>query len=82
MLSPQPKYYQPTSLNGVEDNEHFFLNCPLYYTYRLKLINIVNELGNFTLEILLYGDENLDTEQNCIIFQAVHGYIMDSGRFC
>ena len=68
-------------LNGVEDNEHFFLDCHLYYTYRLKLINVVNELGNFTLDTLLYGDENLDTEQNCIIFQAVHDYIMDSGRF-
>ena len=21
---------------GVEDNQHFFLDCPLYYTYRLK----------------------------------------------
>ena len=40
-----------------------------------------NKLGNFTLEILLYGDDNLDNEQNCIIFQAVHDYIMDSGRF-
>ena len=68
--------------NGIEDNYHFFLDCSLYYTNRLKLQNIVNNTqGQFTLDTLLYGDTNLDFHQNCIIFEAIHDFIINSGRF-
>ena len=73
----------PTCLcfTGDEDNEHFFLHCPLYYTHRLKLANTIRNLYDFTLEKLLYGDNRLDLEQNCILFDAVHEFIIDTGRF-
>ena len=34
---------------GAEDNYHFFFQCPLYYAYRLELINTVNALSRFEL---------------------------------
>ena len=67
--------------NDNEDNEHFLLNCPLYYTNRLKLMQIVSQFSHFNLDILLYGDDNLELEDNCKIFEAVQQYIIDSERF-
>ena len=64
--------------NGIDDNEHFFIHCPLYYTNHIKLINTVNQVGVFTI---LYWDANLDVDQNCIIVKAVHDFILDSGCF-
>ena len=64
--------------NGTEDNELFFVYCPLYYTYRLKVINIMKQVEIVGLNTLLYGDANLDVEQNCIIFKAVHEFIFVS----
>ena len=66
---------------GIEDTSHFFLHCPLYYTYRLDLMNSVNAVSKFEINILLYGDDELDFESNKQIFSAVHDYIKASGRF-
>ena len=73
----------PLCLCGIsnEDNQHFFFECPLYYTHRLKLINAVNQISILTLENLLYGDSNLDFDHNCLLFKAVHDYILESERF-
>ena len=66
---------------GIEDTSHFFLYCPLYYAYRLNLINSVNAVSQFEINVLLYGDNDLDLESNKQIFSAVHDYIKASGRF-
>ena len=75
--------HDPACICGFEneDNDHFFLHCPLYHEGRLKLMNHVNRFSTFELDILLFGDNNLDVETNCKIFQAVHEYITDSKRF-
>ena len=65
----------------LENNKHYLLDCPLYHTHRVKLQNIVSAISRCTVKILLYGDKNLNFEQNCIIFKAVQDYITDSGRF-
>ena len=44
----------------VEDSSHFFMQCPLYHVQRLELINSVQQLCNFNVNILLYGDDTLD----------------------
>ena len=66
---------------GNEDTEHFFFHCPLYHQCRLKLMQYVNIHSTFKLNTLLYGDDNLDIETNCKIFQAVHDFIKESKRF-
>ena len=70
-----------TCQTGIEDTSHFFFHCPLYYTYRLNLMNSVNSVSNFEINVLLYGDIELDLEANKKIFQAVHTYIKATGRF-
>ena len=73
----------PACLCGhlIEDTAHFFLNCPLYYTQRLALQNIVIRLTEFKLETLLFGDDDIDYENNAEIILAVHEYIKASDRF-
>ena len=62
----------PICLRGldVEDTKHYFMNCPLYNTNRTSLINTVNALfSNFSVDVVLYGDDSIDIEQNCVILQ-------------
>jgi len=66
--------------HNMEDTNHFFLDCPMYYIQRLKLTNVINGISTFSLNVLLYGDDNLDIEENVIIFSAVHEFIKCSGR--
>ena len=49
---------------SAEDSNHFFFDCPLYYSHRLKLSNAVNQVSVFTLNNLLYGDNNLNNDEN------------------
>ena len=53
----------------------------LYYTQRLASQNIVSRITEFKLETLLFGDKNLDNEDNITIILAVHDHITDSERF-
>ena len=66
---------------GIEDNHHFFFQCPLYYIQREQLKNAVQQYTTFELNVLLFGDKQLKLEQNKYIFAAVHTYIKDSQRF-
>ena len=67
--------------HSIEDTAHFFLYCPLYYTQRLALQNIVSRYTEFKLETLLFGDTNIDNVDNITIILAVHDYIKNSERF-
>ena len=58
--------------HSEEDTAHFFLDCPLYYVHRLALRNTVLRFSHFGLEMLLYGDDNLDYKTNVAIVLAVH----------
>ena len=66
---------------GIEDNCHFFFNCPLYHIQREQLLDVVQQFTRFDLNILLFGDDQLNLEQNKVIFEAVQKYIKDSHRF-
>ena len=65
----------------VEDTSHYFLDCPLYYTQRMILRNVVTRYTQFDLNVLLYGDSGIDHDRNAVIIQAVPDYIRDSERF-
>ena len=65
----------------VEDTVHFFFQCPLYYTQRLKLRDVVNRFTEFKIETLLHGDDSISYDDNLEILQGVHDFIKDSDRF-
>ena len=67
--------------HSIEDTAYFFLYCPLYYTQRLALQNIVSRYSEFKLETLLFGDTNIDNVDNITIILAVHDSIKNSERF-
>ena len=40
--------------SGVEDNYHYFCECPLYFVQRQELIRSLNDFCMFNLDIVLY----------------------------
>ena len=67
--------------HNIEDTQHYFFECPLYYTHRLTLSASLNAIGKFDLQTILFLDSDVDDNTNLIILQAVHKYIKDTGRF-
>ena len=67
--------------HNIEDSQHFFFECPLYFTHRLTLSTTLTALGKFDLKTILFLDPDQDDETNHIILKAVHKYIKESGRF-
>ena len=72
----------------VEDTKHFLLHCRSYRLTRVDLIQSVsNILTNFSnlpqkmkFNILLYGNEQLDMQQNKKILEEVGNFILKSKR--
>lgn len=65
----------------VENTQHFFFDCPKFFVQRKSLKDIFNAVSQFSISVILHGDENLCFDLNEILFSAVHDYIKDSGRF-
>ena len=78
---------------GTESTGHFLLKCPFFTAPRKKLFEAVdsltegklphlNTLDNFSLtEILLYGHESLNPNQNKGVLNATIDYIQNTERF-
>ena len=77
---------------GMETTEHFLLKCPFFNVHRDKLFSTVNPLiskmqpltsvENSTLvNILLYGEKDLNLRENQSILKATINYILNTGRF-
>ena len=62
----------------AETVKHYFFECPLYTNQRDSLFE---NLGRRSLSQLLFGDFNLNCEENKHVFLSVHKFICDSGRF-
>ena len=67
--------------HSIEDNVHFFFDCPLYSNQRLVLRQTVAQFTDFNLETLLFGDDDLEFQDKVTIILAVHEFIKDSDRF-
>ena len=61
--------------------KHYFLECPLYAGPRAELMEIINGITDCNINILLFGDKELNFGQNSIIFQSVHKFIEETNRF-
>ena len=44
------------------------MNYLLYNTNRTTLMNTTNALSNFSVDVILHGDKNIDIKQDCIVF--------------
>jgi hypothetical protein len=64
-----------------ENATHYFLHCPLFTHERQELVNVISQHSNVDINVLLHGNQSLSIEQNKVIFDAVHKYILDSNRF-
>ena len=65
----------------IESTKHFLLDCPLYNKERLEMNRTVSRVTNISVMNLLYGDPDLSINDNKIIFDAVHLFLKESGRF-
>ena len=65
----------------VENASHFFFECALHREHRLELFRQTREVHPLNISKLLFGDNNLSTEQNVNIFIAVHQFIKKTKRF-
>ena len=66
----------------TEDIQHFFFSCPLYDSIHNSLISTVQAVINeeVSTELLLFGSNNLSSDQNLIIVDAVHLFLNKSRR--
>ena len=65
----------------IESPKHYFLYCPRYIGQRNKLINSLMRCTPVNINIILFGNNDVDFDTNKEIFRAVHQYIKDSNRF-
>ena len=65
----------------VEDPMHFYLHCPIYMVQREKMIRTLTALTPPTLDTILFGNPNLQLEENKLVFSAIHTYILETERF-
>ena len=66
---------------SVESTKHFLLQCTQFNQARIEMLNTLSTVCIPSLNVLLYGDDNLDTHYNKLIFETVQKYISDSKRF-
>ena len=66
---------------SVESTYHYFFECPFYRELRTSLNEDISLVTSVTLQVILYGDEDLHQSDNEKIFAAVYTYISRSRRF-
>ena len=74
---------------AVESTKHFFLHCHHYSGIRVSLLNDVKSIKGSILNLsddslvllLLYGDSNLNDNENSIILNATIKFLIESERF-
>lgn len=66
---------------AVEDTCHYMTRCPRFDNIRQEMFNKISQICQPTLDILLFGSDQLSYEDNQEIFLAVHKFIFKSKRF-
>ena len=76
---------------GAESTAHFLLYCPNFTTQRKVLYGTVNPIllthntqffvGNLFVQLLLYGDEKFNLEENQNFLKTTIKFIRDTNRF-
>ena len=66
---------------SCEDANHYFFIRSLYLNERVELFHSTVFYHQLSLRTLLFGDQNVSTEDNFIIFGAVHRFIKETKSF-
>ena len=66
---------------SFEDTHHFLLSCNRYAVLRQELVNRVTPICQPSLNVLLYGNQELSNSTNKQIFLSVQEYLIKSKRF-
>ena len=64
---------------GIQTTEHFLLHCKNYDRLRHKHFDPLNL--NISLNLLLYGNRNMNDDFNEKLFVCVQRYIIETKRF-
>ena len=65
-----------------ENPKHYFLYCPIHETARLNLLECISTLGaRVDLNILLYGEPEMDKETDIKIIKTAHTFNLETKRF-
>ena len=67
--------------SSVEDTYHYLLVCNRYSNLRRDLLNTVSMICRPTIDVFLYGNDELSTQQNKNIFLAVQNFVIENKRF-
>ena len=65
----------------VEDAIHYFFRCKRYTTERQVFNDTVRVLQSLSINLILYGNEDLNFETNIVLFRAIQRYIQVIKRF-
>ena len=66
----------------IESTPHYLLSCPRYTILRRELlIELADIPSEITINLLLFGSNDLNEEQNIHIFKSTQSYIIKSKRF-
>ena len=66
---------------SVEDTYHYLLVCNRFSNLRRDLLNTVSLICRPTIDVFLFGTDELSTEQNKNIFLAVQNFVLKTKRF-
>ena len=57
------------------------MSCPNYNDIRRNLKQSVESVTKFDLKAALHGNQELNVDENHVVFDAVHKFILESKRF-
>ena len=63
------------------DAYHYFFQCRKYSVERQVFNDTAIGFHPLNINVILYGNENWNTEENMVLFRAVHSYIHATKRF-
>ena len=66
---------------ATEDTNHFLLKCNHFSNQRQEMMDTVTHIYTPTLNVILYGSQELNELQNQQIFTAVQNFILKSKHF-
>ena len=66
---------------AAEDTYHHLFECNRFSNLRQELFNTVSMICQLTLNVLLFGNDELSMQQNSTIFLAVQNFVLKTKRF-
>ena len=67
--------------NENEDTSHYFFECENFNNLRVIMFHRTRPLHPLSLNMMLYGNPSLSSDEYFLLFQTVHALIKASGRF-